>query len=180
MSTDLVYVSAASPFSQEIFRRIRPGIPRERWPIEAMTVSFTADPSGLFLRASFDGSDLPASYAQQAMQVIAHAGVDLVAQSPFATMAAAVIRAKRWRDMFLFLAVPLLFGIPLAGAALDRLMMPAAGLFLVDLLGLILLQLQLTRRKIAIANARCVAEIPVPGMRLQVPSKKKKNQEPSM
>ena len=102
MSTDLVYVSAASPFSQEVFRRLRPTIPRERWPVEPMTVTFTADPSGLFLKASFDDDDLGASHSQQAVRLIAHAGVDLVVQSPFATLAAAVMRAKRWRDVFLF------------------------------------------------------------------------------
>ncbi|AVM75144.1 hypothetical protein [Magnetospirillum gryphiswaldense] len=173
MSTDLVYVTVASSFSQEVFRRIRPVIPRERWPLDAMSVTFTSDPSGLFLRASFDESDLPASYAQQAVNAIAHAGVDLVVKSPFAGMAAAVIRAARWRDVFLYLAVPLLFAIPLMGALLDRLMMPVAGLFGADILALALVQMQLTRRRMAIANARCVAEIPVPGMRVSVAAKSK-------
>ena len=181
MSTDLVYISAASPFSQEVFRRLRPRIPRERWPIEPMTVTFTADSSGLFLKASFDDADLGANYTQQAVQVIAHAGGDLVVQSPFATLAAGVMRAKRWRDVFLFLAVPLLFAIPLMGALLDRLMMPATVLFAIDVTALALTQVQLTRRRIAIANARCIAEIPVPGMRLQVPTKQKPgDQTPSV
>lgn len=172
MANDLVYVSAASPFSQEVFRRIRPGIPRERWPLDAMTVTFTADPSGLFLRANFD-DDLPPNYATQAVQVIAHAGVDLVVQSPFATLARAVTLAKRWRDACLYLAVPLMFAIPLMGALADKAMIPAAGLFGADLIALALTQLQLTRCRLTLTNARCVAEIPVPGMRLQVAAKPK-------
>lgn len=177
MTADLVYVSAASPFSQEVFRRIRPGIPRERWPVEPITVTFTADPSGLFLRASFD-DDLPANYIQQAVGVIAHAGVDLVVLSPFASLAKAAARAKRWRDVFLFFAVPLLFAIPLMGALLDRLMVPATGLFAADLLALALTQLQVARCRMAIANARVVAEIPVPGMRLHVAAKQKIEDQP--
>lgn len=174
MPKDLVYVSAASPFSQEVFRRIRPGIPRERWPVEAMTVSFSADASGLFLRASFDNNDLPTSYANQAAMVIAQAGVDLVAQSPFASMARGIIHAKRWRDAFLFMAVPLLFMVPLLGAVGAQLMMPAAGLFAIDLFALVLAQVHFIRCRVAMVNARCIAEIPVPGMRVPVASKKQK------
>ena len=173
MSSDLVYLPAASPFSQEVFRRIRPGIPRERWPVEPITVTFAADASGLFLRASFDEDDLGPAHTRQATLTLAHAGVELVVLSPFATLAAAVTRAKRWRDAFLYLAVPLLFAIPLMGALSAPLMMPAAGLFAAGVLALVLTQAQLTRRRLAITNARCVAEIPVPGMRLHVAVKQK-------
>ncbi|MCA1908077.1 MAG: hypothetical protein LDL39_06930 [Magnetospirillum sp.] len=166
MTTELVYLSVASPFSQEVFRLIRPHIPRERWPTAALPVTFTADVSGLFLLASFDDDGLPAASRKVAVQVIAHAGVELVVKSPFALLAAATMRAKRWRDAFMFLAVPLLFAIPLLGALSGQLMIPATGLFAADLLALILAQVQLTHRRMALAEARCVAEIPVPGLRI--------------
>jgi len=166
VTKDLVYLSAASPFSQEVFRLIRPHIPRERWPSNALPVTFTADASGLFLLANFDDDGLPAASRKVAVQVIAHAGVELVVKSPFALLAASVMRAKRWRDAFLFLAVPLLFAIPLLGALSGQLMIPATGLFAADLLALALTHAQVTHRRVALADARCVADIPVPGLRI--------------
>ena len=166
MTTDLVYLSAASSFSQEVFRLIRPHIPRDHWPANALPVTFTADSSGLFLLANFDDDGLPIASRKVAIQVIAHAGVDLVVKSPFARLAAATMRAKRWRDAFLFLAVPLLFAIPLLGALAGQLMIPTAGLFVADLLALIMAQLQVSHRRAALADARCVADIPVPGLRI--------------
>lgn len=172
MQAEIVRVGASSPFSQEVFRRIRPGIPRERWPLDPMTVTFTAAASGLYLKADFGNDDFPAPYLEQARQTIMRAGVDLVVLSPFATLARGVTRAKRWRDSFLYMAVPLLFAIPLMGSLLDRLMPPTAALFGADLLALAFTQIQLSRRRAAIARARCVAEIPVPGMRLHVAAQK--------
>jgi len=45
-------------------------------------------------------------------------------------------------------------------------MIPTAGLFVADLLALIMAQLQVSHRRAALADARCVADIPVPGLRI--------------
>lgn len=163
MISDLVQVGPSSPFAQEIFRRIRPFIPKERWPANRLSISFTADPSGLFLRAWIEPGDFPHSYADTAVRVIAQAGVDLVVVSPFARVAKAVMVAKRWRDAFLYLALPLLFAIPLMGSLADTLMPLCGFLFVMDLALLAVAQTALGRRRTAIATARVIAEIPLPG-----------------
>lgn len=163
MISDLVQLGPSSPFSQEVFRRIRPHIPRERWPTDRLSIAFTADPSGLFLRAWIEPGDFPHSYADVAVRAVAQAGVDLVVVSPFARIAKAVVAAKRWRDTFLYMGLPLLFAIPLMGSLAQRLMMLCGVLFLTDLGALVMAQVTLSRRRSMIANARVVAEIPLPG-----------------
>jgi uncharacterized membrane protein YhaH (DUF805 family) len=171
VTTNLVYINAGSPFSQEVFRRLRPVIPRERWPTGAMTITFTADSSGLFLLGNFDGDDLPPSYAATAVRVLAQAGVDLVVLSPFAAIASGAMQAKRWRDVFMYMLAPLLFAIPLLGALAEKLMFGAAALFGADILALVFAQIIVTQRRMAMVNGRFVAEIPVPGMRVNVARK---------
>lgn len=167
---DVLFINADSPFSQEVFKRIRPSIPRERWPTEPLRATFTPLPDGLALAASFD--DLPPSYGQVAGRLVLQAGVDLVVKSPVARLAAGVVRAKRWRDAFLYFAVPLLFAIPLMGSLSSKAMYPAGLAFAANCVALLACQLQLTRRRVALHGSRFVAEIPVPGMRLHVAAAK--------
>lgn len=166
---DVLFITAETPFSQEVFKRIRPSIPRERWPTEPLRATFTPLADGMGFQASFD--DLPPAYAQVASRLVLQAGVDLVIKSPVARLAGGVVRAKRWRDAFLYFVVPLLFAIPLMGALSGNAMYPAALTFAADLAALSFAQLQLTRRRMVLADSRFVAEIPVPGMRLHVASK---------
>lgn len=163
MISDLVQVGPSSRFSQEVFRRIRPQIPRERWPTDRLSIAFTADPSGLFLRAWIEPGDFPHSYADIAVRAIAQAGVELVVVSPFARVAKAVMAAKRWRDAFLYMGLPLLFAIPLMGSLAQPLMMLCTVLFAADLGLLLVAQVALSRRRATIATARVVADIPLPG-----------------
>lgn len=167
---DLILINAGTPFSQEVFRRIRPAIPRERWPHEALRATFVPVADGMRLEAAFDG--LPAAYAQVAARMVLQAGLDLVVKSPVAFLAAGVVRAKRWRDMFMFAAVPTLFAIPLMGILSKAIIYPTALLFIADLVCLTLAQVMLTRRRMALGGARFVAEIPVPGMRVQIAARK--------
>lgn len=166
---DIPFLNAHSPFSQEVFKCIRPRIPRERWPVEPLRATFTPRPDGLALESNFD--DLPPTYARVAQQMVLLAGVDLVVKSPVARLAATVVQAKRWRDAFLFFALPLLFAIPLMGALATTAMYLATGLFAADCAALVFAQILLIRRRIVLMESRFVAEIPVPGMRLHVAAK---------
>lgn len=163
---EVLFLNAGSPFSQEVFKRIRPAIPRERFPHEPLRATFNCTVDGLALIASFDG--LPAKYGSVAEQVVRAAGIDLVVKSPCAMLAGNVVRAKRWRDVFLYAAVPALFAIPLLTVLTKAAMMPSVGLFVLDLVALALAQAHLFHRRLALGTARFVAEIPVPGMRLHI------------
>ncbi|CAA7620133.1 hypothetical protein [Magnetospirillum sp. UT-4] len=169
---DVQYVTAQSKFSLEVFKVVRPHVPRERWPANPLRATFMPHPDGLYLEGSFD--DLPGAYAQVAQRAVIQAGVELVRVSPVAFWAAEVVRAKRWRDAFMFFAVPLLFAIPLMGALHQSAMILAAGAFAVNLVVLIFTQGLLIRRRATLASARFVAEIPVPGMRLAVAATRQK------
>ena len=121
------------------------------------------------LQASFD--DLPAAYARVAGLAVLQTGVELVMKSPVALLAKTVVRAKRWRDAFLYFTIPLLFAIPLMASLAKTGMMLASFAFPVNFVALVISQLELTRRRMALSGSRFVAEIPVPGMRLHVASK---------
>ncbi|MGE5548498.1 MAG: hypothetical protein ACM33T_16450 [Solirubrobacterales bacterium] len=161
---DVVLLDAGSVFSVEVFKTIRPSIPRERWPGAPVRGSFKPHASGRFLEATFE--DLPASYSELAARLVAAKGVELMAVSPVAYRAAMVVRAKRWRDAFLFAAVPLLFAIPLM-AALSATAMKISGLlFAVDMAALVLAHMAVINRRAILISGRFIASIPVPGMRL--------------
>jgi uncharacterized membrane protein YhaH (DUF805 family) len=102
---------------------------------------------------------------------VLQAGVELVMKSPVALLAGTVVRAKRWRDAFLYFTVPLLFAIPLMASLAKQGMMLASFAFAANFVALVLCQLELTRRRMMLSGSRFVAEIPVPGMRLHVASK---------
>lgn len=170
VTTEVLLLSVGSPFSQEVFKRIRPSIPRDRWPNEALRATFTPVADGMALQANIDG--LPTAYAQAATRIILQAGLDMVVKSPVAFLAAGVVRAKRWRDVFMFAAVPLLFAIPLMSSLASSAMAPASALFGANLVALLLSQIVLIRRRLALGDARFVAEIPVPGLRLQIAARR--------
>lgn len=153
-----------SDFSRAVFKVIRPHIPRERWPVDTVRARFEAGANGLWLEASFD--DFPTSYANLATQLIRDAGVDLVIKSPMASVAAAVVRAKRWRDAGLYAFLPLLFAIPLMAALSDAAMRFAGMLFFVDLAALAIFQAALVRRRMRLAEGRFIAFIPAPGLKI--------------
>lgn len=155
-----------SAFSQAVFKTIRPGIPRERWPAEPVRATFTPGMDGFYLIGDFEG--LGQSYGILAARMVVDAGVELVLISPAAPAAAAVVRAKRWRDMLLFLAAPMLFAIPMLGMLADALMKVSAGMFALNALALIVAQVGLSHQRGRLAGTRFVADIPSPGYRLQL------------
>ncbi|CAA7616418.1 conserved hypothetical protein [Magnetospirillum sp. LM-5] len=161
---DVYVLNANTAFSIEVFKIIGPHVPRGKWPINALHVPFTPSADGLYLIGKF--KDLPAPYAGYAAQLVAQAGTKLVLKSPAAWRAARMVKAKRWRDACMFAAVPALFAIPLFGALSRAALLPAAALFVANLVALILTQLALTKARTDLVNTRFVADIPVPGLRL--------------
>jgi hypothetical protein len=155
-----------SDFSRAVFKLIRPHIPRERWPVDAVRGRFEPAGDGMWLEVEFD--DFPANYAALAAQLVREARVDLVLKSPAAYACAVVVRTKRWRDVFLYGFLPLMFAIPMMAALSDNAMRMAGALFSVDLLALVGFQAMLTRARANMAAARFIANIPSPGLKLQL------------
>lgn len=118
----------------------------------------------MWLEAAFD--NFPTSYANLATRLVRDAGVDLVIKSPMAAAAAATVRAKRWRDAGLYAFLPLMFAIPLMAALSDAAMRLAGLLFCVNLLALVLFQALLVRKRTRMAEARFIAFIPAPGLKI--------------
>ena len=155
-----------SPFSKAVYKEIRPGIPHQFWPADAVVATFTPAASGLYLDAQF--LNLPRPQALLAAQLVAQAGFVLVRESPAALLAAASFRLQRLRNIALFAIVPLLFAIPLMNALSPMAMRLAAGVFVIDALALLAFQTQLLRCRARLATGRFRAEIPAPGMRIRV------------
>lgn len=166
MNTNFMHLPVESEFSKAVYKVLRPAIPRSAWPTEALRGSFTPTGDGMMLISSFDG--LPPSYAQLAARVVAQSKVELVVTSPAARLAGSVVRAKRWRDTFLFGAVPLLFAVPFLGSLSEGFMRLAMGAFAADMAALVLAHAVLMRRRGWLLDARFTADIPVPGLRVRV------------
>ncbi len=164
MTTPLLLLPPHSPFSKEIYKRVRPRIPRHFWPPESVRVSFQPSPDGLFLDAVFEG--LPAAYAKVAAATIRETGSALVLESPAATLAAMVFKARRRRDIALFCILPLLFAVPLLGHFNPIWMRPAIALFVADVVALAFLHVALIQRRANLAAGRFLADIPVPGLHI--------------
>lgn len=155
-----------SDFSRAVFKLIRPHIPRERWPGDSLLGRFEVAGDGLWLKADFDG--LPPAYAQLAAQLIRDAGVELVLQSPASTAASSVAKCKRWRDVWLFAFLPLLFAIPLMASLSESAMRMAGMLFTLDLVALIFFQALLSHARGRMAAERFIAHIPSPGLKIRL------------
>lgn len=155
-----------SDFSRAVFKVIRPHIPRERWPVDAVRTRFEPGMDGMWLEADFDS--FSSAYAALATQLVREAGVDLVIKSPMASAAAAVVRAKRWRDVALYAFLPLMFAIPLMAALSDGAMRFAFLLFCVDLLALVIFHAALVRKRLGMREARFIAHIPAPGLKINL------------
>lgn len=164
MSGPMLYPDSA--FSRAVFKVIRPHIPRERWPADAVRARFEPGQDGLWLEADFD--NFPSSFAALAAQLVREAGVDLVLKSPMATAASAVVRAKRWRDVCLYGFLPLMFAIPLMASLSEAAMRFAFFLFCGDLIGLALFNTLLTRRRAKLREARFIAHVPAPGLKINL------------
>jgi uncharacterized membrane protein YhaH (DUF805 family) len=161
---DVYVLPPNSPFAVEVFKTIGPRIPRGKWPVEAMHVTFTPSADGMRVIGYF--KDLPAPYDAVASHMVAQAGIKLVLLSPVAYLAAALVRAKRWRDACMYAAVPLLFAIPIMRILTKAAMVPVVGLFLANLAALVVTQGVLSHRRGVLVNTRFVADVPVPGLRL--------------
>ncbi len=155
-----------SAFSRSVFKLIRPHIPRERWPLESVRGIFTGAGDGLWLDADLNG--LPPAHAALAVRLIRQAGVELVLQSPAAGFAAAVVRAKRWRDAALYAFLPSLFAIPFMGSLSDTALQVAVLVCCVDVVALLAFQVALMRRRAAMVAARFIAHIPSPGLKISI------------
>ncbi|RAU23041.1 hypothetical protein CU669_06630 [Paramagnetospirillum kuznetsovii] len=157
-----------SSFSRAVYTEIRPAIPRGQWPSDALRATFVGAPDGLSLTATFEG--LPPAAAQVASQVVARAKVDLVLASPVAYLAAVVVRARRWRDTFLYFLLPVLFAIPLMAPLGNVAMRISMGLCIVNTIALLGTHARLLQARSALNSARFVALIPTPGLRIRVPT----------
>ncbi|MCR6632144.1 MAG: hypothetical protein NVV74_20000 [Magnetospirillum sp.] len=155
-----------SEFSRAVFKLIRPHIPRERWPVDSVRGRFEPAGDGLWLKADFD--DFSKDYAELAALLVREARVDLVLKSPVAAAAAAVVRAKRWRDFALYAFLPLMFAIPLMAPLSDAAMRLATGLFGLDLVLLVGWQISLSRKRSRMAQERFIANIPAPGLKISL------------
>lgn len=155
-----------SEFCRAVFKLIRPHIPRERWPVDTVRARFEPGGDGLWLDAYFD--DLPTAYAHLAAQLVRESGVNLVIASPMAAAAAAVVRAKRWRDAALYAFLPLMFAIPLMAPLSEGAMHLAALLFGVDLIVLPVFQNTLAGKRKQLKAAHFIAFIPAPGLKLSL------------
>ncbi|OAN48171.1 hypothetical protein A6A04_05315 [Paramagnetospirillum marisnigri] len=156
-----------SSFSRAVYTEIRPAIPRGQWPMDALRATFMVAPDGLSLQASFEG--LPGPAAAIATQVVARAKVNLVLASPVAYLAGSVVRARRWRDTFLYALLPVLFAIPLMAPLGETVMRLTMGLFALDALALILSHGALMQARGRAIEGRFIALIPTPGLRIKVP-----------
>lgn len=158
-----------SDFSRAVFKVIRPHIPRERWPVDTVLARFEVAGDGLWLKANFN--DFPKAYGDLAAQLVREAGVDLVIKAPAASAAAAVVRAKRWRDVGLYAFLPLMFAIPLMAALSDDAMRSALLFFCLDAVFLAVFQAILVRRRTEMASERFIAHIPAPGLKISLGSR---------
>ena len=158
-----------SNFSRAVFKVIRPHIPRERWPVDAVLARFEGGGDGLWLNADFDSFSGP--YAAVARQLVREAGVDLVLKSPLASAAAAVVRTKRWRDVGFYAFLPLMFAIPLMAVLSDTAMRSAVFFFCLDTASLIAFQAILVRKRALLATERFIAYIPAPGLKIHLGGK---------
>ena len=157
-----------SAFSRAVYAEIRPSIARAQWPGDALRATFTPAPDGLRLDSVFEG--LPAAAAAVAAQVVQRAGVDLVLASPVAYLAATVVRRRRWRDTFLYAALPFMFAIPLMAALSDTAMRVSVALFVLDGVALLAAHAKLLQDRSVMAQNRFIAMIPTPGLRIKVPT----------
>ena len=160
-------LSPDSPFSREIFKLIRPGVPHQSWPVAQPLIGlFMPIPSGMALVAEFEYLTGPAKkYAEQA---ILSKGVALVKESPAAYQANLMFKAKRWRDICMFALLPLIFAIPIVDGLFEpadhAVMLIAAA----DFIGLIAAQLNLGRAQDALVESRFIAHIPTPSMKIRL------------
>lgn len=154
-------------FSQEVFKVIRPGIPTHGWPVgQPVTGLFMPLPSGMGLTAEFE--HLSHDHRKHAEQAVLDKGVSLVLCSPAARAAYAVFQSKRWRDLFMYGLLPMVFAIPIIDGlfpkATHAIMMAAV----TDFIGLVAMQLRLGQLQKTLAESRFIAHIPTPGMRIKV------------
>ncbi|MDO8607149.1 MAG: hypothetical protein Q7R40_11470 [Phaeospirillum sp.] len=157
-----------SAFSRAVYTEIRPAIPRAHWPAEALRATFAPSSDGLSLESVFEG--LPPAYAAMASQMVSRAGVSMVLASPVAYLASAVVRARRWRDTFLYALLPFLFAIPLMAALGNGAMRISIALFGLNTLALIVTHIKLLQSRAIMAQNRFAAKIPTPGLRIKVPT----------
>lgn len=168
MTNRHVHLPPTSTFSKEVYKRVRPHVPRANWPPETVRAAFTAATDGAALRAEFD--DFPDDYARIAARAVREAGGELVMMSPLAPAVAAVVQARWWRDTCLLAFVPLMFAIPLMAALGDLAMRLSVVVFTIDSLVLAFSWVVLGMRRSALAGERFAADIPAPGLRLRVVS----------
>ena len=156
-----------SHFSQEVFKTIRPGVPDQAWPVGQPVVGlFLPIPSGLALMAEFE--NLHGGYKKQAEQMVLAKGLSLVRSSPAAAAANAVFKSKRWRDIFMYSLLPLVFAIPIVDglfANADHLAMALSGL---DFIAFAASQLRLMQARQTLVESRFIAHIPTPSMKIRL------------
>ncbi|MBI5163760.1 MAG: hypothetical protein HY985_07640 [Magnetospirillum sp.] len=165
MTMPIQPLPTGSAFSRAVFKALAQVLTREYWPPENMRGLFVPEPNGAFLHASFDV--LSDGAAEKAAMAVRRAGVKLVMASPAAAQALQVYSCTQWRNGAAYALVPLLFAIPLMAGLSDEAVQIATMLFGVDLVALILVHALLMKLQAALGQARFLADLPVPGFRVQ-------------
>lgn len=158
----------SSAFSREIFKTIRPQIPRPVWPAEPVSALFQPLPDGSGLVAEFE--DLGGEHAKRASQLVLARGAELLLLSPAKRALVNMYAVKRWRDLCLYSLLPFLFAILMVHALVPQLARPVLIPFLLDGVALVALHFLLSDRRSKLENARFIAKIPTPGLHIRIES----------
>ncbi len=159
-----------SHFSMEVFKIIRPGIPQHGWPVgQPVTGLFLPLPNGMGLQVEFD--HLSGDHRRHAEYAVLEQGAALVMDSPAARPAVIVYKTKSWRDVALYALLPLLFAIPIVDGLNSNLNHLTIGASILNFIVLIAAQLKLSSAQKKLAEARFIAHIPTPGMKISVAHK---------
>ena len=156
----------SSAFSKEVFKTIRPHIPRVAWPAEVVSALFLPKSDGSGLIAEFE--DLGGEHARRATRLVLERGAELILLSPARQAMIDMFAVKRWRDVCLYSLLPLLFAILVAQALIPQLSRAMLIPFFLDGLTLIGSHIVLSQRRTKLANTRFIAKIPTPGLHIRV------------
>lgn len=155
-----------SAFSKEIFKTIRPQIPRRDWPENPITALFLPLPDGSGLVAEFES--FPSNEAKVASQLILARGPELVLKSPAKRALIDMYRSKSWRDVCLYSLLPMLFAVIMLNAVSAHLSRLTATPLILDLCAIIALHFRLGVFRSRLENARFIARIPTPGLHIKL------------
>lgn len=156
----------SSAFSKEVFKTIRPQIPRVAWPPEIVSALFLPKADGSGLVAEFE--DFSGEHARHASQLVLARGAELILLSPARQALIDMYAVKRWRDVCLYSLLPLLFAILVVQALVPQLSRNMLVPFVLDCVALAVFHTMLSSRRSQLENTRFIARIPTPGLHIRI------------